>query len=250
MNWKWRNCAGFSAAIIFVVAGTAALADGFEEYGNENVLGTGSYSSDPKAGATLIGLAPDVVTDAALTQGHSYPFTPGVGDFSGTDQIYVGSVQTGAHDGYSGVSSRINGPDILTLDYSSLVPSGSTITSLTLGIAADDFQNAAFGQPFTATVNGTVDAGLTNELNSLNESGPVVHFFTIGVAPSFLASNNVLTLSIDEGGDGGDGYAVDFLTVGVTTTAINSVPEPGTWALGAAGLITTTGCILRRRRKR
>ena len=40
---------------------------------------------------------------------------------------------------------------------------------------------------------------------------------TIGIDPSTLLSSNILTLSIDEGGDGGDGYAVDFLTVGVVT---------------------------------
>jgi hypothetical protein len=28
----------------------------------------------------------------------------------------------------------------------------------------------------------------------------------------------VLTLTIDDGGDGGDGWAIDFLTVAVTTS--------------------------------
>jgi hypothetical protein len=38
----------------------------------------------------------------------------------------------------------------------------------------------------------------------------------------------VLTLSIDQGGDGGDGWALDYLTVGVTTqqTPTSTVPEP------------------------
>ena len=74
--------------------------------------------------------------------------------------IYVGLVQTGAHDGYSTFGGRLNGPDVITLDYSSLVPGGSTITSLTLGIAADDFQFPPFGQPFTATINGVVNTAL------------------------------------------------------------------------------------------
>ena len=198
-------------------------------FGDENVLGTGTYSTDPTTGATLEGLAAGVVTDSTVFVGHGYPFSPGAGEFPGTDQIYVGSTQTGAHDGYSVAGERINGPDVLVLDYSSLVPVGQTITSLTLGIAADDFQFPSFGQPFTALINGTTDAALTSQLNSIDEGGPVVHFFTIGIGLGSLLPSNILTLSIDNGGDGGDGYAVDFLTIGVTTQAEGVVvPEPGT----------------------
>lgn len=229
----------WSAAVTIglMLAAGAAHADGVTEYGDENLLNTGTYPSDPKAGATLIGLAPGATTEATLAFGHGFPFSPEPGDFPGTDQIYVGSVQTGAHDGYSTTTQRINGPDVLTLDYSSLVPSGNTITSLTLGIATDDFQFPVFGQPFTATINGTPDAALTTLIESLNETGPVEQFVTIGIDPAVLLASNVLTLSIDEGGDGGDGYAIDFLTVGVTTTAAApSSPEPGTLALLGAGL--------------
>jgi hypothetical protein len=56
------------------------------------------------------------------------------GDLAGTDQIYVGSVQTGANDGYS--------------------------------IAAGDFQFPAFQQPFTATVNGSSNATLVSTLDA------------------------------------------------------------------------------------
>jgi hypothetical protein len=213
-------------------------------FGNENCLGEGCYGvSDPTAGATLTGLAPNVVTMATDAFGHSYPFTPGPGDFPGTDQIYVGSVQTGSNDGYSSSPQRINGPDVLDLDYSSLLSGGGSITSFTLGIAADDFQFPVIGNPFTATINGTVDAALSAELNSLNQSGPVVQFFTIGIDPSLLNSSNVLDLSINEGGDGGDGYAVDFLTVGVTTTA---TPEPASIGLIGAGVALALIALRRR----
>jgi len=74
-------------------------------------------------------------------------------------RIYVGSVQTGNDDGYSRSSERINGPQVVTLDYGSLVPAGSSILTLTLGIATDDFQFPSWGNPFTATINGSVDAG-------------------------------------------------------------------------------------------
>jgi hypothetical protein len=210
-------------------------------YGDENVLGTGTYASDPTAGATLVGVAPGVTTAATLITPHAYPFSPGPGEFPGTDQIYVGSVQTGAHDGYSQASQRINGPDNLTLDYSSLVAPGQQVQTLTLGAALDDFQFPMWGQPFTVSVNGQPDASLTTLLNSINEGGPVVQFFTVGLDPSILSPTNVLNISVDEGGDGGDGYAIDFLTVGVTTT---SVPEPA--SLGMLGLIVC-GTLARRR---
>lgn len=204
---------------------------GVIEYGDEDVLGTAVYGGDPKAGATLEGLANGVTTFAALSTLHGFPFSPAGGDFAGTDQIYVGSVQTGAHDGYSSSAERINGPQVITLDYSALVPAGSTVATLTLGIAADDFQFVVIGQPFVATLNGGSAAALTGVLNGFDQSGPLVQFFTIGLDAALDNPSHTLTLSIDQGGDGGDGWAVDFLTVGVTT-----VPEPVSLALVGLGL--------------
>lgn len=208
------------AALVLLLSGLPARGQ-YIEYGNENLLGTGTYPSDPKAGATLVGLAPGVVTESSNYYPHSFPFSPAAGDYPGTDQIYVGSVQTGADDGYSSSSQRINGPQVISMDYSSLVPAGQSVSTLTLGIASDDFQFPAFGNPFIVSINGIADAPLTTELESLNETGPQEHFFTIGIDPADLLPSNNLTLSIDEGGNGGDGWAVDFLTIGVTT-----VPEP------------------------
>jgi hypothetical protein len=237
---------GTLAAAICVLALdiTARAGSGYLEYGTENVLGTGTYSSDPKAGATLIGLAPGAVTMASLITPHGYPFSPAPGDFPGTDQIYVGTNQTAFDDGYSQFSGRIQAPDVLTMNYSSLVPAGQMLTGLTLGIAADDFQYPVWGNPFTVALNGTTDVALTNEINSLNQTGPVVQFFTIGVDPSILLSTNVLTLTISEGGTGGDGYAIDFLTIGVTT---QSVPEPSSLILFGAGTMAVAAWGLRRR---
>src|SRR5437763_15303241 len=85
-------------------------------YGDQDCLNTACYgASDPKAGATLEGLAPGVVTLATNSFGHGFPFSPS-DDFLNTDQIFVGSVQTATHDGYSIATSRINGPQVLTLD--------------------------------------------------------------------------------------------------------------------------------------
>ena len=149
-------------------------------------------------------------------------------------EIYVGSTQTADDDGYSQCASRINGPQVITLDYSSLIRQGQAISTFTLGIAADNFQQPVVGQPFTASINGATNATLTSTLESPNLSGPLEQFFTIGIDPSTLISENVLTLKIDEGGNGGDGWAIDFLTVGVMT---EPVPEPGSIALLIAGAI-------------
>ncbi len=55
-----------SIAIALIVIGAVGTSSdaGIVEYGNENLLNTGTYPSDPKAGATLQGLAPGVVTFA------------------------------------------------------------------------------------------------------------------------------------------------------------------------------------------
>lgn len=230
-----RICSYLLAAAVIGAGSPASAA--VMQYGDADVLGTSMYPSDPKAGATLQGLAPNAVTFGAAALLHGFPFTPSMGEFPGTDQIYVGSVKTVNHDGYAN-NSPTNGPQVLVLNYSALVPAGSAVSTLTLGIAADDFQFPAYGQPFTASINGVTNAALTMILNSLDQSGPYVQFFTIGISPATLLPNNTLTLSIDNLGDGGDGWAVDFLTVGVTTTP---VPEPsglllfGALALGGLG---------------
>jgi hypothetical protein len=219
---------------------------GVVTYGDEDCLGFGCYgANDPTAGATLQGLAANTVTQATNFFGHSFPFSPSA-DFAGTDQIYVGSVQTAAHDGYAASAGRLNGPQTLVLNYSSLVGAGQTVTSLTLGIAADDFQNPSFGQPYVATLNGGAASGLSLTLNALSETGPAVHFFTIGLSTALDNPAHTITLTIDQGGDGGDGWAVDFLTMGVTTSAASGVPEPAPFVL----MLAPSALFLLRRARR
>ena len=194
-------------------------------YGDKDMLGFGYPKGvDPTAGARLTGLAPGAVSVATQIFNHSFPFKPGDNDAHGrheypnTDQIFVGSNQSAQHDGYSGYDGRKKGPATFRLDYSRLVPAGQAVTSLTLGIAADDFQFPTFGQAFSASVNGHQDKAITGQLNKRDETGPQTYFFTVGIDPSILMPDHVLKLSIDEGGDGGDGFAIDFLTVGVGTS--------------------------------
>jgi hypothetical protein len=227
---------------------TAGMAHaGVLTFGDKDCLGQACYGViDPTAGATLQGLGAGVITLATNIFGHAFPFSPDAGDFPGTDQIFVGSVQTGAHDGYSVSAQRLNGPQTITLDFSSLIASGQTLTSLTLGIAADDFQFPFFGQPFTASVNGSVNSVLTTQLNALNQTGPQVQFLTIGLSTAVDSGSHLLTLSIDQGGDGGDGWAIDFLTVGVTTEGSSAVPEPSYAPLVAAGFAALLAAARRR----
>ena len=240
-----RHSSYFFIAIALFLAVSAQAA--VVTFGDMDCLNNPSFcTSDPIAGATLEGLAAGTITDATNSFPHPFPFTPS-GDFAGTDQIFIGSTQTGAHDGYSVSSQRINGPQILTLDYSSLVGTGQIVTSLTLGVGSDDFQFPLFGQPFIVTLNGSSAPELEAKLNGLNQSGPVMQFFTIGLSTALDNPSHTLTLSIDNGGDGGDGWAVDFLTVGVTTTGAAAAPEPATISLIGAGLIGFA--MLARRRK-
>jgi hypothetical protein len=197
---------------LFLGALAVPVSAGVLFYGDEDCLNQGCYgATDPTAGATLQGLGAGTVTLSSTGFEHGFPFSPDPTDFPGTDQIFVGSVQTGSDDGYSSSAQRINGPAVFILDYSSLIGSGQTVTSITLGIAADDFQFPAIGNPFTATVNGIANAPLSTQLNSFNETGPVVQFFTIGLDPATDNASHILTLSIDEGGDGGDGLCRGFL---------------------------------------
>ena len=215
-------------------------------YGDIDRLGFGF--GDPTAsyaGATLVGLAPGTTSAAASAFGHGFPFTPEADDFAGTDRIFVGSSQTGFHDGYSSTASRASGPQTFTLDFSSLVAPGATVTSITLGLGLDDFQFGSFGQAYVGSINGAAYAPFSAMLNGTNLTGPATRFYTIGLNTASISGTS-FTVSIDQGGTGGDGWAIDYLTVGVQTR-MAPVPEPTTIALAATGLLGI-GLVARRRR--
>jgi hypothetical protein len=218
-------------------------------YGDRDLVGF-HYppGADPTAGTQLTGLAPGVITLATQGFGHGFPFKPGdnnpdgIEDYPNTDQIFVGSNQTAEHDGYARFDDRKKGPALFSLDYSRLVPAGAKIKTLTLGIAGDDVQFAQWGQPFNATVNGRPNRAISSELNKIDDTGPMTRFFSAGIDPAILTPDHVLKVAIDEGGDGGDGFAIDFLTVGVTTSA--DAPAPPAHNASNSSAITTQARVI------
>jgi hypothetical protein len=217
-------------------------------YGDKDILGTGTYTVDPTTNAVLSGSLPGVSSlgyYGISGLSHGFPFSPSATDFPGTDQIFVGSNHTANRDGYASYATR--GPLIAHLDFSSIVPVGQRVTTLTLGIGFDDFQQPFFHQPFVLKINGVLDNALTNLANSFDQTGPRVSFATIGVDPTILGGNNDFVLSIDQAGDGGDGWAVDFFTLGVTSSG-SAVPEPSSAAITAAFLMGSAWRCRQRRK--
>src|SRR5438105_3904057 len=100
-NMNTRTKALFGTIIATMISAELSLADGVLIFGDKDVLGTGNYAQDPTTGATLLGLPAGQVTFGAPPTYHYYPFDPDPTDYPGTDQIFVGSDQTGFHDGYS-----------------------------------------------------------------------------------------------------------------------------------------------------
>ena len=124
-------------------------------FGDTDCLGFGCYGgNDPTTGSALMSVAVGTVDPASSSFGHGFPFNPEGDDYAGTDRIYVSSVQSAFGDGYSGYGGRATGPQTFVLDYSSLVPFGHHVLTLTLGIAADDFQRPTFGDAYTGSING------------------------------------------------------------------------------------------------
>jgi hypothetical protein len=75
-------------------------------------------------------------------------------------------------------STTINGPQVLVLDYSSLVGPGS------------------FVNPSPPHLNGSAAGVLATTLNAMDETGPFVHFFSIGLNPTLDNPSHTFTLGI------------------------------------------------------
>ena len=243
-----------SVVVTRVAAAQSSIAPGVLQFGDRDRANTGAYTSDPTAGATLLGLSPGVVTTAPLREGTEYPIATDAGDFAGSDRIFVGDPLTSCSDGYCSYardypSNASSGPQVFSLDFGSLIPAGRRVTSLTLGLALVDFQFPAFSQPFIGMINGTEWEPFSAALNSIDTGGPLVQFRTIGL-PTSSYEPNVLTIGINNGGTGGDAWAIDFLTLGFTTESLPGAvaPEPVSLVLLGTGLAGVAAVRQRKRR--
>lgn len=204
-------------------------------YGDKDLFGS-QYpkGAHPTAGAQLYGLQPGQVSTATQTYDYGNIFTPGFGDlggqtdYPGTDQLYVASSSTPQ------MSQIQRGPEVISMDYSSQVPPGQVATGLTLGMAASNFNAQGTQQTYTAWINNQIDVPLSRQLNSLEMSAQDTQFFAIGIDPQLLLPDDTLTLKIDASGSSNPlAWAIDFLTIGVTT-APAPTPPSGTQPGGAS----------------
>jgi len=192
-------------------------------FGDKDLFGTQyANGADPTAGTQLEGLTPSQVTMSSGTYYYAHGFAPGLGDlggqsdYPGTDQPYVGSAITDVQ------SPTLRGPQIISMDYSSQVPAGQQVAGLTLGMAVTGFDSTDTQETYTAWINGQVNTSLSQELNSLRQGGQMTQFFTTGIDPKLLRPGNSLSLQIDASGAWAGPWAIDFLTIGVTTEPIPS----------------------------
>lgn len=209
------------------------------EYGDRDCLGFDCYGQiDPTADVTLNGLAANESSISNERFFHSFPFLPEADDYAGTDQIFCNTAnapETG--DGYCNSDAEATIGSLTTvLDYSAALSPNEIVKTLTLGIASDDFQTRDFGGRFKAFINGQEYDFLSQLLDGLNNGGPSVKFFSVGVPLDFLTADNQLSIEIaKEGGiDTPDGFAADFFTVGVETVPTPAAILPVLMGMGSA----------------
>jgi hypothetical protein len=152
--------------------------------------------------------------EAAEQWSHPYPWTPPEDAADGTDRIMLGTSYEGeALDGYSrqwseNPSEATTRPIELSYD-----TSGITVRSALLQIVIDDFQALHWGSRFTATLNGRDAPFISEVINHVDQTGPVVQVISVEVPSSFLTevASGSLSLFIDVTTGLGDGFAIDFV---------------------------------------
>ena len=172
------------------------------------------------------------------TPSHGYPFNPGDGDIDGTDRImvitsYEGSPPAG-QDGYTSNTSRPeNLPRPITMTYDL---GGIIIGSAVLQIFVDDFQAPVWGANYFVTINDVQAPYIAQQINALNQTGPIGKLITVTIPPSHyhLVNSGSLSILFDDLTTGaGDGYAIDFVKLLVN-------PESFTYTGNLNGKVTST----------
>ncbi|MFD0959680.1 S-layer homology domain-containing protein [Paenibacillus chungangensis] len=151
---------------------------------------------------------------AEHTWSHPYPWEPREGAADGTDRIMLGTAYKGESlDGYSyqweqdaaGATTRA-----VKLNYDM---SGIAVENAMLQICVDDFQAINWGTDFTVTLNGKEAPFISEVLNHIDQTGPVVQIISIEVPQRFYSeiASGSLSISINETTGLGDGFAIDFI---------------------------------------
>ncbi len=151
---------------------------------------------------------------AADQWSHSYPWDPREGAANGTDRIMLGTAYEGdRRDGYSTIWAT--DPDAATtrpilLEYDT---GGIAVKNALLQIVIDDFQALKWGSEFTVTLNGRDAPFISEVINHVDQTGPVVQVISIEVPESFLpdVASGSLAIFIDETTGLGDAFAIDFV---------------------------------------
>jgi len=201
-------------------------------FGDKDLFGS-QYPNgvDPTTGAQLSGLQPGQVSTATQTYDYNDNFTPNFGDlggqtdYPGTDQLYVASNTTPQ------MNQIQRGPQVISMDYSSQVPPGQAVSGLTLGMSITGFDAQETQQTYSVWINNQIDVPLSRYINSVELGAHATQFFAIGVDPQLLLPNNTLTLKIDSTGSQNPlAWAIDFLTIGVTTSPAPAAQPSSTTA--------------------
>ena len=171
-GYYYDNSGDFTAAFQFSSA--SSISTNVLEYGDEDLCNTGTYSSNPEgrshACRTGSGRSDLCRQQPGQSFASCFSVRSATNDFPGTDQIFVGSHATASLDGYANYSGKTYGPQIISLNYSSLVAAGQKVATMTLGFEADDFQSPYWGNPYTVMLNGVINSNLTAAINSLNRN--------------------------------------------------------------------------------
>jgi hypothetical protein len=155
------------------------------------------------------------------------------------------------------IGSDPNGPNFSASWMFSYSPIAQTIVSATLEIGIYDISSMAPGNQVASYTEGTTTSGITDLTALLNAVSEGLHgntgavrneydLLTISLPSASFADlalgHPTISLALQGPGLGVlgtttfNGAGIDFSTLTITTEAVPTVPEPGTWALLLAGI--------------
>ncbi len=170
---------------------------------------------------------------------HDWPWEVPAGAADGTDRIMLGSSYTGGTilDGYSRTwqaddDAAHTRPINIEYDLT-----GLQVRNALLQIVIDDFQALRWGSEFTVTLNGRAAPFISEIINQVEQTGPVVQIISIEVPESFLdeVASGRLSLFIDEVTETADGFAIDFVKLLVNYSRTEYVSQVEGRVFGADG---------------